>query len=152
MVNQEKKENLGEPGPQGIPGNSGVYVGSDEPSGDENIWIDPTGDESTIPEKLPNPYPIIINGNEYDGSARVEFEIEGGSSEGTENYEDLENKPKINNIELTGNKTLEELGIINFSGNYEDLKNKPTIPDVDEITRKINEVYEDYLSASEVIG
>ena len=29
-----------------------------------------------------------------------------------DNYEELKNKPKINDIELTGNKTLEELGII----------------------------------------
>lgn len=35
----------------------------------------------------------------------------GTSTEGTTNYTDLENKPKINNVELTGNKTLDELGI-----------------------------------------
>lgn len=30
---------------------------------------------------------------------------------GTSNYEELENKPSINNVELTGNKTLDEMGI-----------------------------------------
>ena len=35
--------------------------------------------------------------------------IEGGS--GTTDYGDLENKPKINNVELNGNKSLEDLGI-----------------------------------------
>ena len=35
----------------------------------------------------------------------------GGSTGGTTNYLDLINKPKINNVELTGNKTLEDLGI-----------------------------------------
>ena len=30
--------------------------------------------------KLANPYPLIINGTEYDGSAEVEMTIEGGSS------------------------------------------------------------------------
>ena len=30
---------------------------------------------------------------------------------GTSNYDDLTNKPQINNVELVGNKTLEELGI-----------------------------------------
>ena len=35
----------------------------------------------------------------------------GGSIGGTTNYLDLINKPKINNVELTGNKTLEDLGI-----------------------------------------
>ena len=36
---------------------------------------------------------------------------------GTANYEELENKPQINSIELNGNKTLEELGI-QASGDY----------------------------------
>lgn len=36
--------------------------------------------------------------------------IEGGSS-GTSDYTELSNKPKINNIELNGNKSLEDLGI-----------------------------------------
>ena len=36
---------------------------------------------------------------------------------GTTNYEELENKPQINSIELNGNKTLEELGI-QASGDY----------------------------------
>ena len=35
----------------------------------------------------------------------------GGGGTGTSNYLDLENKPKINNVELIGNKTLEDLGI-----------------------------------------
>ena len=39
------------------------------------------------------------------------------SPSGTTNYEELENKPQINSIELNGNKTLEELGI-QASGDY----------------------------------
>lgn len=35
----------------------------------------------------------------------------GGSSGGTSNYNDLSNKPKINNVELSGNKSLSDLGI-----------------------------------------
>lgn len=35
----------------------------------------------------------------------------GGGEGGTTNYEDLYNKPQINNVKLTGSKTLEELGI-----------------------------------------
>lgn len=35
----------------------------------------------------------------------------GSSTGGTTNYLELANKPKINNVELTGNKTLEDLGI-----------------------------------------
>ena len=81
-----------------------------------------------------------------------EYEPSGGGS-GTSNYSELENKPSINNVELIGNKTLEELGIqkkgdflteipenfvteemlenkgySTFTGDYNDLSNKPTIP------------------------
>lgn len=52
----------------------------------------------------------------------------GGGSGGTSDYTDLTNKPKINNVELSGNKSLSDLGITNFSGDYNDLSNKPTIP------------------------
>lgn len=37
--------------------------------------------------------------------------LKGGGSGGTTNYEALNNKPRINNVELTGNKSLEDLGI-----------------------------------------
>ena len=42
---------------------------------------------------------------------------------GSKDYEVLTNKPKINNVELVGNKTTEDLNI-----SYNDLKNKPSIP------------------------
>lgn len=35
----------------------------------------------------------------------------GSGSEGTTNYNDLENKPQINGVTLSGNKTSEDLGI-----------------------------------------
>lgn len=41
-------------------------------------------------------------------------------------YDDLTDKPSINNVTLSGNKTTSDLGL--FSGNYNDLTNKPTIP------------------------
>lgn len=49
-----------------------------------------------------------INGNSLLGSGNIV--IQGGSG-GTSNYTELSNKPKINNVELNGNKTLEQLGI-----------------------------------------
>lgn len=55
----------------------------------------------------------------------LEISATGG---GTSDYTDLSNKPKINNVELSGNKTTSDLGL--FSGNYNDLTNKPTIPTV----------------------
>lgn len=53
----------------------------------------------------------------------------GGGTGGTTNYNDLTNKPKINNVELSGNKTTSDLNI-----SYEDLTNKPTIRNVPETT------------------
>lgn len=41
----------------------------------------------------------------------------GGGSGGTSNYNELTNKPKINNVELKGNKSLNDLGI-QPAGNY----------------------------------
>lgn len=41
----------------------------------------------------------------------------GGGSAGTTDYTQLENKPQINSVELTGNKTLDDLGI-QAKGNY----------------------------------
>ncbi len=39
--------------------------------------------------------------------------------ESTKNYNELENKPKINNVVLQGNKSLDELGV-QPKGNYAD--------------------------------
>ena len=60
----------------------------------------------------------------------------GSTGSGTSNYNDLANKPSINNVELVGNKTGNQLGLVSDSdlatvattGNYNDLLHKPTIP------------------------
>lgn len=54
----------------------------------------------------------------------------GGGTPGATDYEDLDNKPKINGVELSGNKTLEELG---FEGttDYQALENKPSIAGIE---------------------
>lgn len=46
---------------------------------------------------------------------------------GTVNYNDLENKPKINGVEITGELTTEDLNIDLGTGDYEELENKPSI-------------------------
>lgn len=79
---------------------------------------------STTPPALHNVLWIKAGDNNintlyvYDGGWR---KIGTSSGEGTSNYNDLENKPKINNIVLEGNLSLEELGII-----IPDLKNYVT--------------------------
>lgn len=57
-------------------------------------------------EKIINIIPEITESN-----VTVERENVVINQGGTSNYEELINKPQINNVELVGNKTLEELGI-----------------------------------------
>ena len=60
----------------------------------------------------------------------------GTTGGGTTNYNDLINKPSINNVTLQGNKTGLQLGLVSSTdlatvattGSYNDLTNKPTIP------------------------
>lgn len=46
-----------------------------------------------------------------DVEQEIDIEVENVVLGGTSNYNELLNKPAINNIELTGNKTAEELGL-----------------------------------------
>lgn len=66
-----------------------------------------------------------INNQSILGEGNIIIEGSSGSS----NYEDLDNKPKINNVELKGNKTLNELGI-QPKGNYltSYTEKDPTVP------------------------
>ena len=78
----------------------------------------------------------MINMAKTDGVARIIAlaalgKNGGGSTGGTTNYLELANKPKINNVELTGNKTLEDLGI-----NIPDLENYYTKDIVNEALSK----------------
>ena len=56
-----------------------------------------------------------------DTSAQLvgSLNIGSGGGGGTDNYNDLSNKPQINNVTLSGNKTTADLGL--FSGYIEDL-------------------------------
>lgn len=55
----------------------------------------------------------------------------GSGTGGTKNYEELENRPKINGVELVGDLSAEDLGLTGGgetgTTNYEDLTNKPSI-------------------------
>jgi len=52
------------------------------------------------------------------------YAVPSGGGGGTSDYSALNNKPQINGVELSGNKTTGDLNI-----SYDDLKNKPVIPD-----------------------
>ena len=56
-------------------------------------------------------------GNGSDNYTTLPYVSDGGGSSGTTDYTQLENKPQINSVELTGNKTLNDLGI-QAKGNY----------------------------------
>ena len=62
-------------------------------------------------------------------SGNLSGSIDAGGGSGTSNYNDLENKPKINNVTLSGNKTNQQLGIP--TGTYNELTGKPSINNVE---------------------
>lgn len=114
----------GEKGEQGIPGSPGT-PGQDATINGVNTLTIEEGQNITI-EQVGNVMTISSTG--------------GGG--GSTNYNDLSNKPSINNVTLQGNKSLTDLGIqpsgnyvtpsdlssVATSGSYNDLTNKPTIP------------------------
>ena len=75
-----------------------------------------------------------------EGYVEGMINLEGGG--GTSDYAALQNKPSINNVELEGNKTTEDLNI-----SYDDLQNKPSINNVtlegNKTTEDLNISYDD---------
>ena len=94
----------GEPGIQGEPGEDG----KDGKNGEDGIGIPSGGAAGQVLAKASN--------DDYD-TMWITGGTGGGGEGGTTNYEELINKPKINNVALSGNKTLDELGI-QPSGDY----------------------------------
>ena len=74
---------------------------------------------------------MSLKAQDVYGILNSKIEEGGSGTGGTTNYNNLQNKPKINNVELTGNKTLEDLGI-QEAGNYLTEDNLPDIPEIDE--------------------
>ena len=72
--------------------------------------------EDDIPEKLPSPGTLTFTGavnDTYDGSANKTINIPtGGGEGGTSDYNALANKPKLNGVEITGNKTSADYKIV----------------------------------------
>lgn len=126
-----------------------LNITSEETSTGANIIItDKKGNKTTTELKNGEPgVGIPMGGNSGQVLAKNTNDdydtkwINVSSIGGTSNYEELENKPKINNVELNGNKTLDDLGIniptnsdFTLSGlkekSYDSLTDKPTIPTV----------------------
>lgn len=72
--------------------------------------------EDDIPEKLPSPGILTFTGavnDTYDGSANKTINIPtGGGEGGTSDYNALANKPKLNGVEIAGNKTSTDYKIV----------------------------------------
>ena len=72
--------------------------------------------EDDIPEKLPSPGTLTFTGavnDTYDGSADKTINIPtGGGEGGTSDYNALANKPKLNGVEIAGNKTSTDYKIV----------------------------------------
>ena len=94
------KGDTGNQGPQGLKGDTGS-AGADAKINGVNALTIEAGTNITL---------------DQEGST-LTINSTGGGSGGTSNYNALTNKPKINNVELNGNKTLNDLGI-QPSGNY----------------------------------
>jgi len=85
-----------------------------------------------------------INGQSIVGTGNIV--IEGGS--GTSDYSDLTNKPSINNVQLSGNKSSADLGV-QPAGDY---ATRSELPNVDNfITKDVNNLT-NYYTKTEVDG
>lgn len=86
------------------------------PQDDGTIKIDSTGGLTELPIATATTLGGVKIGNNLSITEDGTLSATGGSS-GTTDYTQLENKPQINSVELTGNKTLNDLGI-QPKGNY----------------------------------
>ena len=126
-------------------------------------------DAIVIPDKLPNPHPLTINGQSYDGSAKVEVTVtgEGGGANindttpsSTTTYSSQKIESELNALneanatqdaEIAKKANDSDLAKVAKSGSYTDLTNKPTIPTVPTMlpnpnaltfTGAVNETYD----------
>ena len=110
------KGDTGEQGPQGIQGERGLQG----PQGERGIQgLKGDTGANGLDAKINGVNTLTIEAGtnitlDQEGSTLT---INSTASGGTSDYTDLTNKPKINNVELNGNKTLNDLGI-QPAGNY----------------------------------
>lgn len=95
-------------------------------------------DAIVIPDKLPNPQPLTINGQSYDGSSAVSVTVTGEGG-GVEVDNTLTQSGKAADSKVVGDKLSKlneakvnnaDLAKVAKTGSYDDLTGKPTIPTV----------------------
>lgn len=134
VVNLEFGLRDGEPGPPGytVPAD-GLYAFHIDENGD--LIITYTGEE--VP-----PFSIDENGDLIYTLAGNEVNIGhvvgGGGTGGTMNYTDLINKPRINGVELVGDKTTAELGIKDGQTPNITIGTVETLPAGNDVTASIS--------------
>ena len=75
------------------------------------VAISPSDLQDYLAAKLTAGDNITITKDDETGIITIASTGGGGGGGGTSNYNDLTNKPQINSVELTGNKTLDDLDI-----------------------------------------
>lgn len=131
--------------------NAGVMSAADKAKLD-SIDVSALALKSEIPEAytLPTASAETLGGVKIDGTTItisdgvISAVNTGGSGTGTTNYAELTNKPRIGGVELTGDKTLAELGI-QAEGDY------LVATDLANYAQK-SEIPTDYLTADDLAG
>lgn len=120
--------------------NSGVTQGM---YGTDQTQYPQHGETFIVPYFITDEHGHIVSA----GNSEVQLPSGGGGG-GTDNYNDLSNKPSINQVTLQGNKTASDLGLaptshshtkseitdfpslatVATTGDYDDLSDKPSIP------------------------
>ena len=106
--------------------------------------------EDDIPDKLPSPGTLTFTGavnDTYDGSTDKTINIPtGGGEGGTSDYNALANKPKLNGVEIVGNKTSADYKIVSSeqgvenNGKFLGVGADGNVTPVDKPTYTANEV------------
>lgn len=78
---------------------------------DSGVVVSPSDMQDYLFSKLQQGDNITINKDETNGNITISSTGGGGGTGGTSDYNELTNKPQINSVELTGNKTLDDLDI-----------------------------------------
>lgn len=112
-----------------------------------------TGDVEINEYTLPTASTTILGGVKVDGTTITinngVISSSGGSGEvGTTNFNDLINKPQINGVELSGNKTLDNLGI-QAKGDYALKSDISNLATKSELNNKVDKVSGKQLSTND---
>ena len=94
------------------------------------VYVMDNGNDGIAQFYVPNHTPKLYQ-RLYWSNAWTDWK-EYGTGGGTSDYNDLDNKPSINSVTLSGNKTTSDLNI-----SYSDLTGKPTIPSVTHLSQTL---------------